>query len=68
MPNAGPLVTNKSLALAGIAAFGACAASCSLPLLAAAGIGGSVLSGLAGLVRPGADLIVAGAVVSAFWE
>lgn len=62
MTNAAPLVTKKSLGLAGIAAFGACAACCALPLLAAAGIGGSVLSGVAGLIRPGADLIMAGVV------
>jgi hypothetical protein len=62
MTNAAPLVTQKSLGLAGLAAFGACAACCALPLLAAAGIGGGILSGVAGLIRPGADLIMAGVV------
>lgn len=63
MTNAAPpLVTKKSLGLAGLAAFGACAACCALPVLAAAGIGGSILSGVAGLIRPGADFIMAGAV------
>jgi hypothetical protein len=62
MTHAAPLVTKKSLGLTGLAAFGACAACCALPMLAAAGIGGSVLSGVAGLIRPGADLIMAGVV------
>jgi hypothetical protein len=62
MTNAASLITKKSLGLAGLAAFGACAACCALPLLAAAGIGGSILSGLAGLIRPGADLVMAGVV------
>jgi hypothetical protein len=62
MTNPAPLVTKKSLGLAGIAAFGACAACCALPLLAAAGIGGSILSGVAGLIRPGTDLIMAGVI------
>jgi hypothetical protein len=56
------MITKKSLGLAGIAAFGACAACCAVPLLAAAGIGGGVLSAVAGYIRPGADLLLAGAV------
>lgn len=62
MSNASPLVTKKALGLAGIAAFGACAACCALPLLAAAGIGGGALSAVAGRLRPGADLVVASGV------
>jgi mercuric ion transport protein len=62
MTNAAPLVAKKSRGLAGIAAVGACAACCALPLLAAAGMGGSVFSGVAGLIRPGADLLMAGVV------
>lgn len=62
MSNTSPIVTKKSLGLAGLAAVAACAACCSLPLLAAAGLGGSLLSGLAGYIRPGADLVVAGLV------
>lgn len=62
MSNTTPLVTKKSLGLAGIAAFGACAACCALPLLVAAGIGGGALSAFAGLIRPRADLVVAGGV------
>lgn len=62
MSNTTPLVTKKSLGLASIAAFGACAACCALPLLAAAGIGGGALSAVAGYIRPGADLLVAGGV------
>ncbi|HKY34582.1 MAG TPA: hypothetical protein VJN18_01475 [Polyangiaceae bacterium] len=57
-----PAVTKRSLGLAGLTAFGACAACCALPLLAAAGVGGSLLSTIAGYIRPGADLVVAGAV------
>ncbi len=61
-----PLVTKRSLSLslslAGLAAFGACAACCALPLLAAAGVGGGLLSSIAGYIRPGADWVVAGAV------
>lgn len=45
-----------------MAAFGACAACCALPLLAAAGLGGGALSAVVGYLRPGADLIVAGGV------
>lgn len=62
MSNTSPLVTKKGLGLAGLAAFGACAACCAVPLLAAAGIGGGVLSAIAGYIRPGADLILAGGV------
>jgi len=60
MSNTYPVITKKNLGLAGIAAFGACAACCALPLLAAAGIGGGALSAVAGYVRPGADLVLAG--------
>lgn len=56
------LVTKKSLGFAGIAAVGACAACCAVPLLAAAGISGGALSALAGYLRPGAELLVAGGV------
>jgi hypothetical protein len=62
MSNTSPLVTKKRLGLAGLAAFGACAACWAVPLLAAAGIGGGVLSAIAGYIRPGADLAVAGGV------
>jgi hypothetical protein len=62
MSNTSPLVTKKSLGLAGIAALGACAACCAVPLLAATGIGGAALSALAGYIRPGADLVLAGGV------
>lgn len=65
MSNTSPLVTKKGLGLAGIAALGACAACCALPLLAVAGIGGGALSAVAGYLRPGADLIVAGGVGAA---
>jgi len=60
MSTTDPVITKKSLGLAGIAAFGACAACCALPLLAAAGIGGGALSAVAGYIRPGADLALAG--------
>jgi hypothetical protein len=62
MSNVSPLITKKGLGLAGIAALGACAACCALPLLAAAGIGGGALSAVAGYLRPGADLVVTGGV------
>jgi hypothetical protein len=62
MTNPSPLVTKRGLGLAGLAAFGACAACCAVPLLAAAGVGGTALSALAGYIRPGADLVVAGLV------
>lgn len=57
-----PVITKKSLGFAGIAALGACAVCCAVPLLAAAGIGGGALAAVAGYLRPGADLLVAGAV------
>ncbi len=62
MSNTSPLIATKGLGLAGVAALGACAACCALPLLAAAGIGGGALSAVAGYIRPGADLILAGGV------
>jgi hypothetical protein len=62
MSNTSPLVTKQGLGLAGMAAVGASAACCALPLLAAAGVGGGALSAVAGYLRPGADLIVAGGV------
>jgi hypothetical protein len=62
MNHASPLVTKKSLALSAIAALGACAACCALPMLAAVGLGGGVVSAVAAYVRPGADLLLAGVV------
>ena len=62
MSKTSPVITTKSLGLAGIAAVGACAACCAVPLLAAAGIGGGALSAVAGYIRPGADLVLAGVV------
>lgn len=59
MSNTSPLVTKKGFGLAGLAAFGACAACCAVPLLAAAGIGGGGLAAIAGYIRPGADLVLA---------
>jgi hypothetical protein len=56
------VVGKRSFGFAGLAAVGACAAVCSLPLLAAAGIGGGALATLAGYVRPGVDLLVAAGV------
>jgi hypothetical protein len=62
MSNLSSMISKKSSGLAGIAALGACAACCAVPLLAAAGIGGGALSAVAGYIRPGADLLLAGAV------
>ncbi len=62
MSKSSAIITKKSIGLAGLAAFGACAACCAVPLLAAAGIGGGILSSLAGYIRPGADLVLAGLV------
>ncbi len=62
MSNPSPVITKKSLGFAGLAAFGACAACCAVPLLAAAGIGGGALSAVARYILPGADLLLAGAV------
>jgi len=57
-----PLITKKGLGFAGIAVLGACAACCALPLLTVVGVGGGTLSAFAGYIRPGAELIVMGAV------
>lgn len=54
-----PLTTKKRLGLAGIAAVGACAACCAVPLLSASGIGAGALSALAGAIHPGAVLSLA---------
>jgi mercuric ion transport protein len=62
MNSSPPIVTKKSVGLAGFAAFGACVACCAVPLLVAAGVGGSILASLAGYIRPGADLALAGLV------
>jgi mercuric ion transport protein len=62
MSTTSPIITKKSLGFAGIAAFGACAACCAVPLLAAAGLGGGAVAAVAGYIRPGADLLLAGAV------
>lgn len=51
-----PLITKKALGFAGIAAIGACATSCAVPLLAAAGVGVGALSALASAIQPGAGL------------
>lgn len=47
---------------AALATVSACAACCAVPLLAAAGVGGALLTSLAAFVRPGVDVVVAAAV------
>ena len=49
--------SRRRLAWAGGAAFVGCAVSCSIPMLAVAA-GGGLLTSAAGLVRPGAELVV----------
>ena len=60
MSNTSPALTKKSLGLAGLAAFGACAACCAVPLFVAAGVGGGALTAIAGYIRPGMDLLLGG--------
>ncbi len=50
--------TPKRIGLASAAAVAACAACCALPLLALAGIGGGATAAVAGLLQPGAELLI----------
>jgi hypothetical protein len=58
------VLSKRSLAWAGLAAFLGCVACCALPLLAATGAGGLVAARIAKLAIPGAELAV-GVVVFA---
>lgn len=68
MQKSEPLVTKSSLGWAGAAAFLACAACCSLPMLALAG--GGALASISAFLSPGAELVAAlvaaGATVAFF--
>jgi hypothetical protein len=53
-------LSNRRLAWAGLAAVGGCAALCSVPLVAALGVGGGAAATIAGIVRPGTELLIGG--------
>ena len=55
-----PILSRRRLGVAGVAAAIGCAACCAAPLLAAAGIGGTVAATLSSAFRPGAELLVGG--------
>jgi len=59
MSHATLLTPKKALGLAGVAAIGACAACCAVPLLAAAGLGVGIVSAVAVAIRLGVGLILA---------
>lgn len=61
-PKSEPLVSHRHLSLAGLAAFVGCAACCTVPLLAASGLGGGAAAALSAVLRPGAELIVGAGV------
>jgi hypothetical protein len=56
-----PQTPDTKRRLSGLAAFGACAACCAVPLLAVAGMSGG-LSAVASYLRPSLDLVFAGSV------
>lgn len=63
MNTSSPLVSKKSLALSALAAVGACAACCAVPVLVAVGVGGALTSAFAAFMRPGIDLALAAVAV-----
>jgi hypothetical protein len=52
------LLSKRRLAWAGAAAVAGCTVVCAVPLLAAVGIGGGVLAGVAAFVKPGTEIAV----------
>jgi hypothetical protein len=58
----GPFLSKRRLGWAGVAAVLGCAACCSLPLLAAAGLGSGAVATLSSILRPGSELLVGGTV------
>ncbi|HET9957443.1 MAG TPA: hypothetical protein VFQ61_23250 [Polyangiaceae bacterium] len=61
-PTSAPVLPKRSFGIAGLAGFAACVACCALPMFAAAGVGGGLLSTVAGYIQPGADLVIGGLV------
>jgi hypothetical protein len=59
------LLSKRRLGVAGIAAVLGCVACCAVPLLAAAGLGGSAVGAIASVLRPGSELFVGAAVFAA---
>jgi hypothetical protein len=57
-----PILTRRRLGLAGIFAFLGCAACCTVPLLAAAGLGSGGIAALSYVFRPGNELVVGGSL------
>ena len=55
------LFSRRRLGAAGIAALIGCVACCSVPLLVAAGLSGSVLSAITFIFRPGSELLIGAA-------
>jgi len=56
------ILSKRRLGMAGIAAIVGCALCCTVPLLAAAGLGGGFVATLASVFQPGSELLVGGAV------
>ena len=65
VPKSEVFLSKRRLGWAGLAALLGCSALCALPMLAAAGVGGGAAAAIARLVRPGAELVVAGVVFAA---
>jgi len=63
MSHSSPILTKnlskKRVALSALAAVGACAACCAMPLLVTAGIGSALTSALAAFSRPGVEVALA---------
>ncbi|HYQ02842.1 MAG TPA: hypothetical protein VER96_29425 [Polyangiaceae bacterium] len=62
MSNANSSGGGKIFGLSAAAAIGACAVCCAVPFLVTAGIGGGIAAAVAGCIRPGAELALAGVV------
>jgi hypothetical protein len=57
-------LSKRRVRWAGLAALFGCSVVCALPMLVAAGIGGGAAAAIARLLRPGAELVVAGVLFS----
>jgi hypothetical protein len=55
-------LSKRRLGLAAVAAFIGCAACCTIPFLAAAGLGSGAVAALSSVLRPGSELLVGGTV------
>lgn len=63
-PRPDSLLSKRRVGWAGLAALVGCCAACVLPMLATVGIGGGAAAAIARVLKPGAEIAVAGVVLA----